>query len=381
MNRLMFFLCVVVLATSADTHAQSDGPAFTDDLGVRYTVERYITANYPVALTFDTDGRMFYTEKTTGSVRVVDPDGEVQDAPVITLPTSSVAERGMFGIAIDPDYAETGHIWVAHIAEATARDFAAHNIVRFTFDAETGTGSDPQVMFSVPLTNNALIHHGGNLRFDDAGHLFFSMGDNEVPANAQDLTTPQGAIHRFAVTDDGLVPAETNPFADSSIFAYGLRNPFDFDIDPFTEDITRVFATENGDACDDEINVILRGFHYGAGADYECGATAQDADPVFYQPPLLSYTPTQAPTGIVVYDHEAVPAWEGVLFFCTWNTGTLRRITLNEDRNQMVAVHEMALGDVYCRIDVEVGPEGGLYFTTVGEAGGEVYRVLPVTNP
>ena len=372
--RLLILLAVaVVLSISAA--AQDADTTFVDDLGVQYTVERYLVANYPVALAFTPDGRLFYTEKTTGSVRVVSADGELQREPVITLPTSAVAERGMLGIVIDPGYEDNGFIWIAHTAEATARDFPALNVVRF-HEAD-GIGSDPQVMFSIPLENNALIHHGGNMRFDDEGRLFLSVGNMENPANSQDVTTPQGSILRFDVTDDGLIPAEGNPIDDNPMFAFGFRNPWDFDIDPYTDNLTRIFATENGDTCDDEINMVLMGFHYGQGVNYTCGGTAESVDRMYYQSPMISFTPTQAPTGIVVYDHEAVPAWQGEVFFCAWNNGLLRRITLNERRNQIESVHEMDLGDVQCRIDITVGPEGGLYFTTVGADGGAIYRVLP----
>jgi glucose/arabinose dehydrogenase len=346
--------------------------------GITYTVERYAVANYPVKLAFAPDGRLFYTEKTTGSVRVIGADGALQTEPVITLPTSALVERGMLGIALDPDYAENGHIWVYHTAEATARDVAANNLVRFR---ETdGVGSEPEVMLSIPLTDNTLIHNGGNVALDADGLLYVSVGDYENPANSQDLGVPQGKIHRFAVTDDGLAPAPDNPFPDSSIYAYGLRNAFDFDFDHATG---YIYATENGDQCDDEVNLILPGFHYGAGADYTCGGTAAGVDLRNHLKPLLAFTPTQAPTGIIVYNHAAVPEWAGRLFFCVWNDGypSLRMLTLNDDRNAVEAVESIDLGDeARCRIDLAVGPEGGLYFTSVGPDGGAIYRLLPTPS-
>lgn len=353
---------------------QAQQQTFTDaETNVSYTVERYIPANYPVAMTFAPDGRLFYTEKVTGNVRVVSVDGVLQPEPVINLPTSANVERGMLGIALDPNYVENGMIWVAHISEATARDFPQNRIVRF--HEQDGVGSDPEVMFGFPLENSALIHHGGNLHFDPDGYLFYTIGDNEIPAYSQDLTTPQGAIHRFAVTDAGLIPAPDNPFDDSTIYAYGLRNSFDFDFDPVSG---HIFATENGDQCDDEINRILPGFNYGAGENYECGGTAAGISLTRYLPGLLSFTPTIAPTGIVIYDHPAVPAWEHDLFFCNWTDGILRRVELNAERNAVENVYELDLGDAQCRIDLAIGPEGGLYFSSVSAESGAIFRLLPV---
>lgn len=373
MKHYIFYLLVIIVACLIIIIPLSAQDTVLRDTytGVSYTVEPYVVANYPVALAFAPDGRLFFTEKNTGNVRVVSPDGELQIDPVITFPVSSVVERGMLGIALDPDYEENGFIWVAMIREATARDFATNQIARFY--EEDGVGSDPEVMLNVPLDDNALIHHGGNLHFDDDGYLYYSIGDNENPANSQDTNTMQGALHRFAVTDDGLIPAEGNPFGDdNSIWAYGLRNSFDFDFDPYGFGI---FATENGDSCDDEVNLILQGLNYGAGENYVCGEQAEGVSPSGYLQAIVSFTPTIAPTGIVVYDHEAVSSWEGDVFFCGWTFGTLYRMELNDSRTVMTNLRELDLGEAMCRIDLEIGLDGDLYFSSVGNDTGVIYRL------
>lgn len=375
-NNLVVILMMLALLVPVTANDNADAQTFTDG-DVTYIVERYLPTNYPISMVFAPDGRLFYTEKNTGNVRVVSPDGQLQADPVITLPTSGLVERGMLGIALDPNYDENGFIWVVHIREGTARDFAAYEVVRF--HEEDGMGSDPEVMFSYPLENNALIHMGGNLYFDKAGRLLLSMGDTEEPANSQDIETIPGGIHRFDVTQDGLVPAEGNPFEDNSLFAYGMRNPFDFALDPLS-DGRRIFATDNGDQCDDKVNLVLPGFNYGMGPGYVCGGTAEGVDLIYYQAPLVSFTPSEAPTGIIVYDHDAIPEWHGDVFFCAWNSGLIRRMTLNESRNQAHHITELDTGDAQCRINIAVGPEGGLYFSMVGAEGGAIYRLLPVQD-
>jgi aldose sugar dehydrogenase len=331
---------------------------------VSYTVERYVNANFPVGMAFAPDGRLFYAEKFNGRVRVISPEGVLQSEPVLQLPTSGPGERGMLGVAIDPQYEENGYIWVVHTANTSP---PANNLVRFREDG--GIGYDPEVMLSVPILTESYIHNGGNVHFDSDGLLYLSLGDYDDPTNAQNLETLPGKIHRFQVTDEGLKPAPDNPFPDNSIYAYGFRNPFDFTIDPFSG---RVFATENGPTCDDEINLVLPGMNYGWQPDYECVGT-EPLDLPDYVAPLLSYDLSVAPTGIVVYDHPAVPEWQGHLFFCVWNSGTMRRLVLNDDRTQIDAVHEVDLGDALCQIDIVVGPEGALYFGTANE----IYRLLP----
>jgi glucose/arabinose dehydrogenase len=336
---------------------------------VNYTVERYLRADYPVSLAFAPDGRLFYTEKNTGNVRVVSADGVLQPDPVIHLDTSALVERGMLGITLDPDYLNNGYIWVFHTAEGTARDYPANHVVRFY--EQDGAGSDPQTMLSVPITNGELQHNGGNLYFDANGLLYVTFGDYGDASNAQNLDVIPGKIHRFQIADDGLLPAEGNPFVDSSVYAYGLRNSFDFTIDPLSG---RIFATENGFHCDDEINLIVAGFNYGWDADYECVGMGM-MNLQRYAPPLLSFTPAQAPTGITVYHHPAAPEWDGQLFFCAWNPATMRRAILNEARTQLVDVQPVDLQGFECRIDVVVGPEGALYFTNPQG----IYRLMPTT--
>jgi glucose/arabinose dehydrogenase len=374
LSAVVLVLVTLMLGLQAfQIRGQEATETFEDpESGVRYRIEQVTLANYPVALAFSPDGRLFYTEKTTGSVRVIDVQGTLQREPVITLPVDALVERGLLGIALDPTYEETGSIWVYHTAPGDARNYPANTIVRFR-EAD-GVGSDPEAMMTFPIETGTLIHNGGNLRFDDEGYLYVSIGDYDVPANAQDLTVAQGKIHRFEVTDDGLAVPEDNPIDGSSIYAYGLRNPFDFAFDPISG---RIFATENGDACDDEINLILPGFHYGQGENYQCGRTAVGVDLGRYFPPLISITPTEAPTGIVIYDHRAIPEWRGKLFYCTWSTGRIVMVTLDEDRTGVEETRELDTGEARCRIDIEVGPEGGLYFTSVSEASGAIYRLLP----
>jgi glucose/arabinose dehydrogenase len=336
-----------------------------------YVVERLHIANYPVALAFAPDGRLFYTEKAAGSVRVILSDGTLQPDPVLTLPVDSLVERGLLGLTFDPGYAENGFIWIVRTAPGTARDYPTNQIIRFR--EQDGIGSDPQVMFSAPITTGELHHNGGNLHFDSDGLLYASFGDYGLAANAQDLTTVPGKIHRFAVTDDGLIPAPGNPFLDSSIYAYGLRNPFDFVLDPFSK---AIFASENGPKCDDEIDLILPGRNYGWGEHYgdQCFGL-EPVDVPDYLPPLISFRPTIGMGGITVYAGDAFPDWTGSLFFCDWNGGVLHRVTLDESRTAITQIEPVDLQGFFCRIDVITGPDGALYFADpMG-----IYRLRPIS--
>jgi len=360
---------LILIFISIPIHAQD---IFTDDEGVTYRVEKFMNANFPVGMVFTAEGELFYVEKTTGNVRYVDADGTRQTEPVISFATDALQERGMQSITLDPDYDSNGYVWVFYTAEGTTRDFASNKVIRF--HVIDGIGSDPIEMLSVPIDTGNLLHNGGGLRFDAEGFLYIGIGDYGDATRPQNLDLPHGKIHRFMVEGDTLVIPDDNPFDDSSVYAYGLRNPFDYDFDPLSG---RPFATENGDNCDDEVNLILGGFNYGYREDYKCAGTSRITGLTRYLSPLLSYTPTIAPAGITFYRHPDVPEWENDLFFCSWNDGVMHRIRLSEGRNQVESDTPIKMGAIQCRIDITQSPDGALYFGSVDSEGGAIYRLIP----
>lgn len=364
---LLLFIAVSLVVNAQDT--------FTDSLGVTYRVEKFMDANFPVGMVFTDEGELFYTEKTTGNVRYVNASGTRQIEPVITFAIDSLQERGMQNIALDPDYENNGYVWVFYTAEATTRDFASNTVVRFR--VEDGIGSDPVEFLSVPIDTGNLLHNGGGIAFDADGYLYIGIGDYGASDRPQNLDIPYGKIHRFVVEGDELTIPDDNPFPDSSIYAYGLRNPFDYDFDPVSG---RPIATENGDNCDDEINLILAGFNYGYREGYECAGVKRITGLQRYMPPLLSYTPTIAPAGITFYANPAIPQWENDFFFCSWNDGVMHHIRLTSGRNQIDTNTAIDLGGVQCRIGLAVSPDGAIYFGSVSTGGGAIYRVVPVSE-
>ena len=89
--------------------------------------------------------------------------------------------------------------------------------------------TDQEVIFEAPADRylGTRHHYGSRIVFDRQGHVFFSIGDRGLSDQAQDLSRPNGKIHRLNL--DGSLPAD-NPFIGShgampSLFTYGNRNP------------------------------------------------------------------------------------------------------------------------------------------------------------
>lgn len=362
-----FLLCVCLICLVPPTHAQP---------GVTYNVEQYVqTPNLLTGMIFAPDGRLFYTEKETGNVRVVDATGKLISQPVITFKVDALGERGLIGITLDPNFAENHYLWV-YLTTPLVRDGVYkvwQQVVRFR---ETdGVGNDPRVMLEVPYESRDYSWHtGGRVRFDEQGYLYVSIGDNANAANAADLSVYPGKIHRFEVVGDELRIPEDNPWSDNSAFAIGLRNPIDFVFDPYSD---AIFATENGPSCDDEVNLIQAGQNYGWRADYPQISNCDDERPnenPDYTYPLVHYTPTIAPVGIGVYTGDQLPVFQGNVFFCAWKDGKMRSLTLNADRTQVVYEEVIDLRGAACHTAVLTGLDGALYFAS----SSGVYRLVAV---
>src|SRR5205085_2071075 len=244
-------------------------------------------------------GRLFYTEKDTGNVRLF-ANGVVQPNPVITFQVNNFNERGLLGITIDPNFSQNHYIYVYYTCLLGADCPSMENRVA-RFVESNGVGSNPTTIFTSPQT--AGNHNGGNIHFGPDGKLYISIGDNADAGNAQDVTVKNGKMHR--INPDGSIPADNPVFTQTgavpSLYAMGLRNSFDFTFDPLTPG--RIFASENGPGCDDELNRIQAGYNYGWRANYPCDDN--NPSPVYNTIPPLWYLGNggggnccQAPTGI-----------------------------------------------------------------------------------
>ncbi|SFE43771.1 Por secretion system C-terminal sorting domain-containing protein [Chitinophaga sp. CF118] len=197
----------------------------------------------PTALAFLPDGRILVCQET-GQLRVI-KNGSLLSTPAITLSVSSSGERGLIGIAVDPNFATNHYIYLYYTSTS-----GPHNRVsRFTITGDTA-GSET-VLLDLP-TLSAIYHNGGGLSFGTDGKLYISVGDNKVGDNAKNLDSYMGKLLR--INTDGTVPSG-NPFsggaARSRVWAYGLRNPFTNSIDPVSG---KIFINDVGESTWEEIN-------------------------------------------------------------------------------------------------------------------------------
>jgi len=222
--------------------------------------------------------------------------------------------------------------------------------------------TDQQVIFRAKpeVYSSTNAHYGSRFIFDKQGHLFYTLGEKNNPASAQDLSSPLGKIHR--VTDDGSVPKD-NPFVGKenvvpTIWSYGHRNPQGLAWDPVTG---QLWESEHGPQGGDEINIIEPGHNYGwgvitMGTDPRVTERAHEG----MEQPVVYYTPTIAPSGMVFYTGSRYPAWKNDLFVSALGGQQLRRLEIKGNQ----VTHQEQVFNQFGRVhDVVIGPDGYLYVT------------------
>ncbi len=231
------------------------------------------------------DGRFFVAQQG-GALRVVKA-GVLLATPFIQLTVDPTGERGLIGVTLHPNFASNGWVYLYY----TTPENGTHNrISRYTVNSSNpdvvSVGSELRIADLTALSS-ADNHNGGAMHFGTDGKLYAAVGDNANAGNAPSLSSVFGKILRF--NEDGTIPTD-NPFyasqtLTSAIWAYGLRNPYTFAIQPGTG---RMHINDVGQNTWEEINLGVPGANYGwpltEGPTSAAGVTA----------PLFSYNHNDA---------------------------------------------------------------------------------------
>lgn len=314
--------------------------------------------NVVITLEFSPDGRLFMLEKNSGLVRVV-KDGKLLDEPWAKLNVDPVGERGLLGIAFDPNFTENKFVYFYYSVPNSLNN----RVVRL--EDKDAVGVYETLVLEIPDHVRATNHNGGNIKFGPDSLLYLTTGDGGgqprrgTPGRSQDDTNLLGKILRVDVTGD--LPVKYEKPSDL-FFAKGLRNSFDFAFNPGNNEL---YATENGPIGYDEINLIKENGNYGW--PYEKGRNISNK----FTNPLWDFgIRSVSPTGIVFYpDGGNFPdKYKGNMFVVDYNFGRLYRIKLSGKAMDMIAKKDFKIwyknlsGDGSAKLsDITVGPNGSLY--------------------
>jgi glucose/arabinose dehydrogenase/uncharacterized cupredoxin-like copper-binding protein len=369
-----------------------------------------------VAAPADGSGRLFILERV-GRIRILQ-DGELLEEPFLDIKEIvkyDYLEQGLLGLAFHPDYAANGRFFVYYTDWRTNGN---------TFLVEYHVSDDPNLAdpesARVLLTHDHpyVNHNGGTIHFGPDGYLYVAMGDGGLAGdpyrNAQDVSNLLGKILRIDVNveDEGAYRSPMdNPFmgrvidspsaeeaaqdgdylpdARSEIWAYGLRNPWQFSFDSANGDL---YIADVGQNLWEEINFqpagSIGGWNYGwpmmeASHCYpegsQCGAPGQL--------PVAEYDHGDencAITGIGIYRGGVSTSLDGIYFNADYCSGKFWGLARDESdawayaelldtELQISGAGTDEAGELYvtactCDYDRSYDPEADL--------GGTVWRIV-----
>jgi aldose sugar dehydrogenase len=349
----------------AKLHGPLTVPMLPDTAKLGFTTEVVVEGiKTPWALDWLPDGTMLITEKE-GRLRLYQA-GRLSE-PVRGIPeVDTGGQGGLLDVGVHPDYAKNGWVYLAyaHPGKTTkGRKGAMTRLIRGKLADEAWV--DEQVIWEAPASSYKSaggVHFGCRIVFDGKGHVFFSHGERGAREDAQDLSLPNGKIHR--VNEDGSLPAD-NPFVNTpgalpSIWTYGNRNPQGLVRDPRSGIL---WETEHGPKGGDELNLLLPGRNYGwpvitYGIDYDGTLVSPLTEKEGMEQPRLYWTPSLAVCGMAYYGAETFPTWKGSLLVSSLAKQELRRVVVDGDR---VLGQELLLSGIGRLRDVQVGPDGFIY--------------------
>jgi glucose/arabinose dehydrogenase len=318
----------------------------------------------PTAMEIAPDGRIFVCEQG-GGLRVI-KNGVVLAAPFLTLNVDSSGERGLLGIAFDPNFASNNFLYLYYTVVSTPR----HNRVsRFTANGDVVVDGSETIILELNNLTSASNHNGGAIHFGPDGKLYIAVGENATSSNAQTLGNMLGKVLR--INSNGTIPGD-NPFFNTavgnnrSIWALGLRNPFTFAFQPGTG---RMFINDVGQNTWEEINDGIAGSNYGWP---NCEGFCNPPNPSFRNP-LFAYPhdgQTCAIAGGAFYNPGTVqfpPNFVGKYFFADLCAGWIRVFD-----PATVTTSGFATG-ISQPVDLKVGADGSLYYLSRGSSA--VFRV------
>ena len=366
----------------------------------------------PAGFSFLPDGRVVLVEKS-GGVRLA-TSGSTTSSLLTTIPgVTSEGERGLLGVAVDPQWPARPYVYFY----GTFTDSTAH-VTMYTAGGDlTDPASTNLTLASPYLVLNTIRdqyshHNGGTLRFGPDGCLYASCGDDGSDCYAQVLDQQLGQILRLDVSllpGSGtgpppladITPAD-NPFSGTPrsrlVFAYGLRNPFRFTIDPETGNL---YIGDVGLLSWEEIHELVYTGFVGANCGwpiYEGNMATGYPCPEFppFTPPIHVYpNPPDPATAAVVGGpiYHRVPntaasfpfEYEGNLFLADFYAGWIRRLVRTQSGWEVALPvpgqpdADSWARDFYYFSDMQMGPDGGLYLlklnTFQGMARG-LYRIV-----
>ena len=380
----------VILTSSTWANAQIVEPGFESEVVAEGLV-------LPTAIAFTPDGRIFVAQKG-GSIRIIQ-NGELLDEPLVTLTdVNNFGDRGLLGLAVDPNFAQNGYIYVSYTHENTpgvnvagsktgrivrltvfgnsANEFSRRVLVGSVGGTIGATSCDDYDVTADCIPSDSNTHSVGGLRFGPDGMLYATLGDgadfvavDPRALRAQDLDSLGGKVLR--INRDGTGPTD-NPFYTgdpndnrSKVYALGVRNAFRFNFHPTTGQLYI------GDVGWGDYEALYRGVP-GANYGWPClegsNASAYDCEPSSpVTDPFYEYSHGADGAAIIAGafpSSGAYPAqYDNSFFMADYALRWIKRLELDSSGTEVIRLEDFA--DNVFPVDMVTGPGGNLYYIDI----------------
>jgi len=336
--------------------------------------------NSPTAMQFAPDGRLFVAQQG-GALRVIQ-GGVLLPTPFVTLTVDSSGERGLLGVAFDPDFATNQHVYVYYTVPAGPGVTVHNRVSRFTANGNVAVPGSELPIIELDNLSSASNHNGGAIDFGPDGKLYVAVGDNANTSYPQSLGNRHGKMLRY--NSDGSIPTD-NPFYNTAagqaraIWVLGLRNPFTFA--QYPGGTPAMLINDVGQGAWEEVNPGA------AGGNLGWPTTEGDFNPATYPAftrPRFAYAndaSTCAITGGAFYapGTPTFPStYQGMYFFADFCAGWIRVVDPTIVRPWTSPATPFQTPVTFATgvngpVDLKVGSDGALYYLARGS--GAVYRV------
>ena len=417
-SNFLVFLFLLLLSSTLFCSASygSEGPSLSSK---KLVAEKVVGGlETPTGIAFIGENDILAVEKNSGKVlRIL--NGDVLPEPLIDVNVANEVERGLLGISVANNSANSKLYVFLFYTEAQDRDGSeavGNRLYRYEL-----TGNkliNPKLLLDLPFLPGP-AHNGGVVTVGPDNHVYLVVGNllasaserfegNSLDQNIENGNAPDGRGGILTVTQDGDLVNGGGILGDEPpldlYYAYGIRNSFGLTFDPVSG---HLWDTENGGAYD-EINLVEPGFNSGWEKVNGKASLLEDFDQDElvdfggkgkYSDPEFSWASNSdfrtAPTSIVFFDSDKFGEQYKDGVFVGDVRGNIYHFNVDKDRTDLLLNGPLAdevandfseIEDlIFARFpgvitDMKVGPDGYLYillYQVLGQEDGELYRIVP----
>ena len=389
-------LAAVLLAGALFSNRAAPVAAISPAMNVPdgFEVETLSSAfEYPTGFSFLPDGRILVAEKA-GMLKMYD-HGVVLAQPVIDLraQVNDYVDRGFIDVAVDPDFTKNHYIYLFYTYRPPTMahdspDKVMGRIERYILRGNTVSPADATLILD-DFESTRENHSVDSIRWSPEGYMFVSFGEGapslevtDLAVRSQSIDNLQGKIIRInRFTGEG-IPG--NPFYDaknphsarSRVWAYGLRNPFRFGVNPVTgipyignvgwatyESIYRALPGENfGWPC---VEGVLNRPEYQVKPGCK-GINTETVSPAEWDYPHMGGN-ASVTGGDFNYGTNFPASMYGTFFIADYSLQWIKYGVLGKD-GKIVRIVDFAteMGEP---VDLKFGPDGYLYYLSIYSGG------------